>query len=699
MSPAGDSAAPLPRSDVSLFEVSRVATLYRLPVYVACAVLALAVNYLLGKEMAWDTLNHHLYLGFSAVHDRFARDYFAAGVQAYFNPYAYLPFYALASSGLSALQVASLLALLHAIILCLTYELALVAFPSGERRLRVGIGVCAVALASVNPILLQQIGTSFNDITTGELVLAGWLLLATAVRAPSAARVILAGALLGAASALKLSNSVHAIAAAAVLIMLQRPFRERLRYLATYALTLGAGFAIVAAPWSYRLEKTFGNPFFPLLNNVFRSPEFTTEPLRHLRFIPSSFAEALWRPFATLNPVQMVQEELSSPDPRYAVLLVLAGVLLMQSVWRRYRPVPAPAPHESPVDARVLAALGCGFTVDWVLWLTGSGNGRYFLPMGCVAAVLLVGLLFRVCATRAKVRNYVLAAIFATQALQLWMGAELRWNGVAWNGGPWFDVEVPERLASEPALYLSMDSESHSFIVPYLAQGAGMITFSSTYPLGLSGANGARVAALIRRHTPHLRVLVYGARVYPDGERRTPSVSDVNGAVRRFGLRADTQDCATITVHGLPPGVEIQFASSLPARNHAGNQPESGSADTSYLVSCGLVPDYSDHSSELAGEQSAGVVLDRLEDACPQLFQPRRPPTDNRGTTWRRYYINSDLVAWVSHDEVKFTDQLRDDNIVHLGRESDWLRAPMKMSCGRSGRHYFATVLGPVAAR
>ena len=41
----------------------------------------------------------------------------------------------------------------------------------------------------------------------------------------------------------------------------------------------------------------FGNPFFPFLNNIFRSPEFTTEPLRHFRFIPSSVAEALWRPF------------------------------------------------------------------------------------------------------------------------------------------------------------------------------------------------------------------------------------------------------------------------------------------------------------------------------------------------------------------------------------------------------------------
>ena len=74
------------------------------------------------------------------------------------------------------------------------------------------------------------------------------------------------------------------------------------------------------APWSYRLEGKFGNPFFPLMNGFFRSPEFTTEPLRHLRFIPATFAEALWRPFAMVDPMDMVHEELTAPDLRYAVL-------------------------------------------------------------------------------------------------------------------------------------------------------------------------------------------------------------------------------------------------------------------------------------------------------------------------------------------------------------------------------------------
>ena len=136
-----------------------------MPVYLACTVLALVINYVLGKDMAWGTLNYHLYAGFSAVNDRFAQDYFAAGPLAYVNPYAYVPFYALVASGLSALQIG------QSVILWLTFELALAVCPSGSSLQRVSIAICAVALAAVNPVLL---------------VVAGWVLLARAISAPCA---------------------------------------------------------------------------------------------------------------------------------------------------------------------------------------------------------------------------------------------------------------------------------------------------------------------------------------------------------------------------------------------------------------------------------------------------------------------------------------------------------------------------------
>src|SRR5271163_2382740 len=117
---------------------------YRLPVYMACTVLAVLINYLLGKDMASDALSYHLYAGFSAVNDRFAQDYFAAGPQSYFNPFAYVPFYGLARSGMSSLSISSILAVAHSAILWLTYELAISLCPSDDRRVQLMFGVCAV---------------------------------------------------------------------------------------------------------------------------------------------------------------------------------------------------------------------------------------------------------------------------------------------------------------------------------------------------------------------------------------------------------------------------------------------------------------------------------------------------------------------------------------------------------------------------
>ncbi len=186
---------------------------YRWYVYAACTVLAIALNFVFGKETAWDLLHYHLYAGFSALNDRFDLDYFAAGVQSYFNPYAYVPFYALVKLGLPALAVGTVLAMIHSVVLWLTYELACRVSPSEDRKGRFFFGVCATVLAFMNPVLLQQIGSSFSDITTTGLVLGGWLLLVQAVLRPRMKLVIFAATLLGFATALKPTNGLYAVTA------------------------------------------------------------------------------------------------------------------------------------------------------------------------------------------------------------------------------------------------------------------------------------------------------------------------------------------------------------------------------------------------------------------------------------------------------------------------------------------------------
>jgi hypothetical protein len=667
--------------------IDKEAAPYRWFVYAACTVLAIALNYVFGKEMAWDLLNYHFYAGFSALNDRFEQDYFAAGPQSYFNPYSYVPFYVLVKLGLPGLAVGTVLAMIHGVVPCLTYELACRVSPSQDRRERLFFGLCVTILAFMNPILLQQIGTSFSDITTTALVLGGWLLLVQAIICPRMKLVVLAAVLLGIATALKPTNGLYAVGAFFLVAFLPLPFAGRIRNVFYFGATLGISFVLTAAPWSYRLARMFGNPMFPLLNNVFKSPELPVASAKTYRFIPDSLTDALLRPFAITGTDSMISEDLQAPDLRYAMLLVV--FLLTIIVWilrsSTHTTIPPTTPA-SKAKTRALTALGFGFTFDWIVWLSNSGNSRYFLPMACVATVLAVALLFRLLVNHPMGRNGILLAALIGQGTALVLGTEYRWNQAPWEGR-WFNVEIPEKLANQPNLYLSIGMQSNSFVAAFLPKGSGIVNIAGGYALGPDGATASRVRTMTALRAPHLRVLVAGDRIYEDSAQRLPRQSDVDDALRTFGLRLDMSDCEAITLRGIRPTVWRPLESTLAAPPIA---PGNKLRYTSYLASCHVVADTGDESSETAARRAVDVVLDRLEDACPALFQPRRPQTEHINQVWLRFYGATDLTAWVGQGEVKFASAIRDSRDVNVGREEAWAKGPLALECGRRKGIYFA---------
>jgi hypothetical protein len=687
----------LPRQQAGIrAALRRMTASHRVRAYLACTALAVVCSFLLGKEMRWDTLDYHFYAGFSALHDRFAQDYFPAGSQTYFNPYAYAPFYLLATSGLPALAVASIFAVVHSAILWLSYELALEIVPRNEDRTRLALGACAVALTFANPILINQFGSSYADITTAELVLAGWLLLIRAVRSPRPSTIIYAACLLGTATALKVTNSVHALSGMIVLLFLPIPWYRRFRCAIAFGVALAMSFAIVTAPWAIHLEQHFGNPVFPLLNNIFRSPEYPTATMMDYRFVPDSLSEALWRPFAIVAPLFTVDDELQAPDLRYALVVVAAILLLVRLGWERLRRSPAGVvSYEQSQSTRALTALGCGLLVDWTMWLRASGNGRYFLAMSCVAAVVGVALVFRALAPMPKLRNWLLVAVFSAQVVQLCTGTDYR-DHVAWDGEPWFEVSVPAELAAAPALYLSYGVQSNSFVVPFLPPGSGFVNLGGDFPLVRQGVNGERVESLVQRYAPNLRMLAPELQI-PGDPHPVISVSGADDAMELFGLRADTSDCVTIVVPDAGPQPIPIIDSSKSARTPAGRLHGGPLArlNTEYLASCRVVPHLVRRAEMAESASRADLIFDRLEDACPQLFQPGRPVTvyygrKDGGQIWARRYLNTNLTAWISSGWVHFIDPTRGGPAQYVGSVRDFEKGTPRIACGRRDERYYA---------
>jgi hypothetical protein len=92
----------------------------------------------------------------------------------------------------------------------------------------------------------------------------------------------------------------------------------------------------------------------------------------------------------------------------------------------------------------------------------------------------------------------------------------------------------------------------------------------------------------------------------------------------------------------------------------------------------------------MAARRAVDVVLNRLEDACPALFQPPRPQTEHINQLWMRSYGATDLTLWVGDGEVKFIDPTRDVREIFVGREEAWANGPLPIECGRRHGIYFA---------
>ena len=677
------------RSAMNLL-VRRVAAAPRGLVYVCCCLLAVLTSYHLGKAMSWDTMEYHVYAGFSALHNRFHQDYFAAGPQGYFNPYAYVPFYLLLRSSLPPLAIASILALVQSAILWLTYELSLRVVPHDAPNVRVVMAILAVIFAFANPVLINELGSSYSDITTAELALAGWLLLVNVLWTPGPLRVVGAALLLGVATGLNPTNAVHALSAAILLLFVPGGWTRRLRYGALFGVTLAAGFVLINLPWSIHLERHFGNPVFPLLNGLFRSPDYSTGSMLDHRFIPATLGAALLRPFTMVLPISWIHFEMPAPDLRYALLLVLSLLLLSRWLWRRLSGVRRWGLRTLDSSQRALCALGLAFVVDWALWLPVSANSRYFMPMACVAAVLCMALIFRLFSGQPALRNGVLVAVFAVQFFQLYAGTEYR-QYLPWREGHWFSLSIPPSLESQADLYFLIGGQTNSFIIPELPRTSGFVNLNGQYELGPAGANGRHIEGLIRRYAPRLRAVWPDPAAIAAAQARPSFFDAANDALEPFGLRVDPGHCSMIVARG----VDVVFSTGTVQRRRGS---AGASRNTKRLMTCRVIRN-SAARIRVSGQRTADAAFDHLEDACPALFQPRRPVDvlmgdERSGYIFLRKYTGSAVHAWIARGTIRFQKLAPGGREEDAGSEQMWAHSPPRVACGWEGAG-FLKVLPP----
>lgn len=437
-----------------------------------CIVLGGVLSFTRGQDINFDQLNYHTYSAYAYTTNRLGQDVAPAQVvHSFFSPLLYLPFYFMVTH-LSPRLVGAGLGALHGLNLWLVFVIARIvtrALPAPTRLIAV---IAAVAISAASPMAISEFGTSMADLLVSLPVLAGLALLMHAdfserSAAWTTATIGLSGALLGAATSLKLTSAAFAIGLATAALIGWTSWRQRL--IAVLATGVGglAGFAAVGGSWYLLMWRTFRNPVFPYFNTVFRSADFQSKtPLFDGRFLPQGFAQTLRYPFLWAR-AQTTTAEIPFRDVRFALLIVLGLGAIGLALFLRGR-----MPGKMSNAGRRLIVF---FVVAFGLWMYEWSIQRYIVGLELLAGPLFLVVL-RWCGLFDVIRGRSLAAFAAVFALLCVATVKApNWGHLGWRK-TWYVVDVPA-TPGPPPIYL-LDGEPLSYVVPALPPQSAAIEVS-----------------------------------------------------------------------------------------------------------------------------------------------------------------------------------------------------------------------------
>lgn len=653
-------ARPGGQSDATIFAPGRLESLCVLGFAFA---IGLGVTLALGKDSNWDLVNYHFYIAHALTQPAEADVFMPAGPNSYFNALGYLPFYWMVAAGWHSMAVAGVLGVFHASALLLVWWMARRFIFAGDAR-GPWLSAAAMALAAGSPVWLGTLGSSFLDPTLAVFVLGG---VAGALRACEDGRqsvrttwLLAAGALMGLATALKLTAVVYALALTISLLLLGWHAGGPARALRS-VVPLGAGmlaaYALAHGKFAFDLYTEFGNPLFPFFNHWFQSPDFATDAFDHDRFKLRGLTEWLAYPLRMALPQSWIYTENKAPDLRPAATLLLAAGVAAQALWRRSTRPPPPRPDDQALLLPVFCLLA------WLLWCATTGNGRYALPL-----LLLFGPLAVQFAARLRLPSRwlgaILTALVLLQIAHMANAGNPRWKPTPW-ATQWFMADVPQALSREAQAFVSLGpGSSYSAIVPLTHPRAQVVSLHGTYAFRPDGPGNERFRAYFERSAARLRSLFhYPIRSDTSGAAAKQEMVDrQNQLLAPWGLQVAEQGCVDLELDPY----------RTDATQHRASSATDGATPKHRWQSCPLRPGATEPEQVRRKRARIESALRRIEAHCPSLFRPRGQSLTRYGDLWHMSYLQSDVRVSISGQTMSLSRHDFGPFGVPLGTLEDW---------------------------
>jgi hypothetical protein len=411
---------------------------------------------LLGQDANWDLRNYHWYNPYALVTGRAAIDGAPAGLQTWLAPFIELVWFGLAQM-LPAPAVGFIIGAVQSANFVLLFLLGAMLLPIEGALERHAVAFLVAVAGVCGAGTVTQIGTTTNDATVSIgvlgslwLVFRSWRTLLGGPRGQALVQVAIAGFPIGLALAAKLTMVPFAIGLLAGFLAIPRSVARRVSLIGGFAAGIAVPTAILAVPWLIHVWRQTGNPIFPYLNSLFRSPLVDVALWWQYHGQPADIAEALTFPLRFIGLGHSVME-LPFRDFRILAAYVLVPLLLIATACLRSRPASEPRG-----DVYLYAAMA----VSYVGWVVLFSHYRFVLPLEMLSPLMIALAIARLPVNRWAMRvavSLIMVALLATS-----QAAD--YGHVPWRSR-FVEVSVPPLARPDASMVLLLD-QPMAYVVP-----------------------------------------------------------------------------------------------------------------------------------------------------------------------------------------------------------------------------------------
>jgi hypothetical protein len=505
---------------------------FRLPALLICCGAGF-LSVVLGPDNNWDLRFYHLYAPWAYLHGRYLYDVGPAQYQGFFNPTADFLFYTLTSSRLneSPRIVTFIMGAVHGINAVLIFAIALHVLRPLQHLERVTLRAVALLMGVSGAGFVSLLGATTNDLVNSIFVLGSLLAVLQAAEQASERGawrdLAWSGLLAGIGIGLKYTAAIF-VPGLGLIALITAARRKTAYGLTAFGVAAIVGFLTVAGHHLLTLWQDFGNPVFPLFNNIFQSPYYDPVSIRDTQFLPRNFWQLIARPFYWAKANSYLTSELPFRDWRGAIAYtaLAAGVLTLAASYIR---------QKHPRDGVFAETSGLGLVFIFVIasyfvWELGFGIYRYAVALEMLTGVVTMGALIWLFEDHRLriVVAIVLLTIAATTTVYLdWGRGEY--------GERYVDVRVPRLPANSVVLIATWDPVA--YFIPFAESTAQFLGIENNY-LELSQTN--KLASEVKRimRTPGRMKFVLSVGEF---NRNT-----LNSLLEQFGLRLSASPCQPI---------------------------------------------------------------------------------------------------------------------------------------------------------